>query len=534
LTFTIENLSGSTAVSGISFTDDLDAVLSGLIATGTPISDGCGMGSVLSGTSFLTLSGGSLDPGTMCVLNVPLLVPGGATAGIYANTTSDLLLSGLPAAAPATADLVIEPPPTFAKSFMPDTIAQGGTSALRFDIDNSASIFAANNLDFADNLPPGVEIANPPNTSVTCSGGTLTANVGASIITYTGGSVAAASSCSIEVSVTAPGSGTFVNTTGDLTSSSGTSGTANATLTTTGDLLFTKTFLAGPILPGGSVDLEFTITNSSAVPLTGITFTDDLDVMIPGLVATGLPTMDVCGAGSQLSGPSILTLSGGGLGPNTSCTFSVTLVIPGGTALGGYTNVSSTVTAMAGGGSVTGNAAMADLEVVFLDFEKFFDANGNVSPGDTTVLTFVITNPDPVNPATAITFTDDLNAVIPGLMALDPPQNDICGLGSMLSGASLLTFANGSLAPGATCMFTVAVEIPTNSPAGVFTNLTSELEATVGGSVVTGGPAGIAAANLAVGASIPTLGSWGLFFLAGALALLGLWMVRRAPLAGRP
>lgn len=43
------------------------------------------------------------------------------------------------------------------------------------------------------------------------------------------------------------------------------------------------------VLPGGLIDLQYTITNVSAIAATDIAFTDDLDAVIPGLAAVGLP-----------------------------------------------------------------------------------------------------------------------------------------------------------------------------------------------------------------------------------------------------
>jgi hypothetical protein len=148
------------------------------------------------------------------------LVPGTATAGTFPNTTSDLLQAGLTVSPPATADLVIEPPPTFAKAFAPVGIAFGGVSTLTFTIDNTASSFAATGLDFSDNLPAGIVVATPANASTTCTGGTLTAVAGSGVLSYTGGSVAAGATCTVQADVMGAASGAFVNTTGDLTSSS--------------------------------------------------------------------------------------------------------------------------------------------------------------------------------------------------------------------------------------------------------------------------------------------------------------------------
>jgi hypothetical protein len=225
--------------------------------------------------------------------------------------------------------------------------------------------------------------------------------------------VPAAATCTVAVDVSGPVAGTWVNTTGDLTSSLGNSGPATATLTVVeGSFGLTKAFLSGPVLRGGSVDLEFTLTNLSAVTaLTDIAFTDDLDAVVPGLAATGLPVADVCGAGSQLSGASLLSLTGGSLAPGASCGFTVTVVVPADAPLGSFTNTTSLVTASAGGLPVSAPAASTDLQTAFFTFDKTF--LDSAIPGGTVALEFSISNPDPVNAATGLGFTDDLDADSP-------------------------------------------------------------------------------------------------------------------------
>ena len=159
-------------------------------------------------------------------------------------------------------------------------------------------------------------------------GGTLTAVVGLGSIAYTGGSVAAGAACTFQVDVTATVSGTLVNTSGDLTSSSGNSGTASDTLTVgePAEPTLTKAFIPNLIVPGGTTVLEFTITNNEMLgTISGIQFIDNFTQVLPGLVATGLPLNDVCGAGSSISGTDVLTFVDGVLPPSGSCTFSVTV-----------------------------------------------------------------------------------------------------------------------------------------------------------------------------------------------------------------
>jgi hypothetical protein len=294
-----------------------------------------------------------------------------------------------------------------------------------------------------------------------------------------------------------------------------------------GSFALAKTFLSGPVLRGGSVDLEFTLTNlSSATALADIAFTDDLDAVVPGLAAIGLPAADVCGTGSQLAGTSLLSLTGGSLAPGGSCVFTATVVVPADAPLGTFTNTTSTVTASAGGIPVSAPAASANLQTAFFAFDKtFLDA---AVPGGTAALEFSISNPDPVNAATGIGFTDDLDAVVPGLVATGLPAADVCGIGSLLDGTSVLTLTGGSLGPAESCVFSVTLRVPASAPGGSYTNTTSILDATVGGSPVAGDAGSEASAVLDVGAApaIPTLDPRGLLLLAALTALVGIWLAR--------
>lgn len=280
LEFTIQNTDGS-PVTAITFTDDLYAALPDLTAFGLPMDDICGAGSSISGTSPLTMSGGSLGPGDSCTFSVTLQVPA-APAGSYTNTTEPLsgVLGGISVVAnTATADLTVEPPPSFSKSFTPAIIANGGTSTLTFTIDNGASALAATGLAFTDNLPAGMVVADPPYASKTCTDGILTAVAGSSTITYSGGSVPRGASCTIQVDVTSYTPGTYMNTTGDLTSSEGNSGPAMADLTVLQAYAVTYdgNCNTGGTAPAAQVKIDGVdlalATNTGSLARTGHTFT---------------------------------------------------------------------------------------------------------------------------------------------------------------------------------------------------------------------------------------------------------------------
>ncbi|HVS64632.1 MAG TPA: hypothetical protein VMT85_14140 [Thermoanaerobaculia bacterium] len=305
LTFTLENFSTTDTLTGLSFTDDLSATLAGLAATGLPMNDVCGAGSTISGTSFLTFSDGSLGPDESCTFDVTVQVPAGVAPGGYTNTTSDLSSSGIAIALGATDDLVIEPPPAFDKSFSPATVGEGVPSTLMFTIDNTASALAATGLDFTDDLPAGVVVADSPNASTTCTGGTLSAVAGSGIVSYTGGTVAAGATCTVSVDVTAAATGSYVNTSGALTSSSGSSGTASSTLTVRPAPTVTKVFSPAEIDLGGTTTVVITIDNTAgALPVSGLSFTDTLPA--------GMTVADPANASTTCTGGTLTAAPGAG------------------------------------------------------------------------------------------------------------------------------------------------------------------------------------------------------------------------------
>lgn len=127
---------------------------------------------------------------------------------------------------------VVELPPGFSKAFAPAQIAAGGVSTLTFSIDNALNP-PVSSLAFADPFPAGMVVASPANAASTCTGGTLTAVPGDDAVSYAGGAVDIFSSCAITVDVTVATAGNLVNTSGELTSSAGSSGPATATLSVT-------------------------------------------------------------------------------------------------------------------------------------------------------------------------------------------------------------------------------------------------------------------------------------------------------------
>jgi hypothetical protein len=488
---------------GIAFTDDLDAMLSGLTATGLPASDICGPGSQISGTSSLSFTGGILGPGETCTFNVTLQVPASASSGPHTNTTSGVTatVAGTPVAEfPATDDLMIAGL-DFSKEFTDDPAFPGGTVTLDFTIQNISPVENATGIQFTDNLDgvfPGLAPTGLPLSNI-CGAGSLLNAVGNTLV-FSGGNLLFGESCTFSVVLDLPGgapSDSYPNVTSSLFATM--NGVpvifppaADVLVVSEGRLAMTKEFTDDPVLPGGTANLEFTITNLDAANgATAIAFTDDLDAAIGGLAATGLPLNDACGAGSQISGTGLLSFTGGTLAAGASCTFSVSLQVPGAAPAGAHTNVTSQVTGDIGGFPATGDPASDDLLVVSagsLSITKSF-TDDPVLPGDTVNLEFTISNIGGSSGATAVTFSDDLDAALSGLVATGLPMNDVCGAGSQISGAGLLSFTGGAVPAGGSCSFIVPLQVPAAAPGGAHTNVTSQVTGDVAGFPVSGSPA---------------------------------------------
>lgn len=109
------------------------------------------------------------------------------------------------------------------------------------------------------------------------------------------------------------------------------------------ELVLTKSF-SGPVKPGETVTLTFTITNNNPSRFYGdIDFTDDLDAVLSGLEAVGLPESNICGFGSAVSGTSTISFVSGEVLANSSCSFDVTVQVPSDAAAGDYANTTSSL-----------------------------------------------------------------------------------------------------------------------------------------------------------------------------------------------
>jgi uncharacterized repeat protein (TIGR01451 family) len=318
---------------------------SSLIQLGNAVVQGGGSGGV-----SLTQSGGAFDTCTFSV-NVTANFAGTFTNTIGPQGGGASLIIGSSGSANGSATLVataVAVAPTFSKAFGAASILLNATTSLTFTIQNTGSV-PLTGVAFTDTLPPGMTAVN--GSSSQC-GGTLNVT-GTNNIALSGATVAATSTCTFAVTVTATTVGVKSNTAGPIsTNETGTGSPTTAIITVIGPPGLSKSFGSPSIAAFQTVPLNFTITNPNSTPISGIAFTDSLP---DGLIATASST-------SQCNGTLTVTtnsiaLSGAVVSSGSPCTFSVTIT----TVTGGVkNNVTSTVTSSNAG---TGAAASASLTV---------------------------------------------------------------------------------------------------------------------------------------------------------------------------
>ncbi len=242
----------------------------------------------------------------------------------------------------------------------------------------------------------------------------------------------------------------------------------------------TKAFSPAVIGVGHTSTMTFTVDNPNASALSGIVLSDELPsglTVVPGTFsATCSGYWDFDPNNSDT-----LLFSGGTLAANSSCTFQVDVTS---SSIGATLNVSDAIYAIESGynSDIATGVAQATLKVLAPPIiEKNFDPAllllGSL-PNDATTLTFTITNPNPDDSISSVSFSDTFPV---GVVVANPANAATGGCGSPtwnpVPGAGAVTFSGGDIPAGGTC--TVSVDV--TGPAGVYDNTSSVVTHLVSG-----------------------------------------------------
>ena len=309
---------------------------------------------------------------------------------------------------------------TVLKAFAPATIVAGSVTLLTITVSNP-NIIAMTGITLTDTFPttPGVGVVRAaiPAAATTCGGGVVTHSAGS--VTLTGGTLAATSSCTISIDVTAANGGTYVNNipVGAVSSSLGSNtAAATAALTVNLPLADVKVVKTGPatVNANGVISYVVTISNLGPGEARDVAVSDVIPAGITGIaVGCGNDVGGAVCAGGTITGnafaATLVSLPSGG-----SLQYTVTGTAP---ATGTFTNTASAITygssdptdpTRVGAGnnssSVTTTVVFADLQLTKSHVGNFnVDTNGtftlatkNISTSVPTVGTVTITDTLPV------------------------------------------------------------------------------------------------------------------------------------------
>jgi uncharacterized repeat protein (TIGR01451 family) len=429
------------------------------------------------------------NPGTAIVKITGATIPIGATCSVFVQVTSTKFLNltnTIPAGAVTSTEGLTNALATSAtlstlqglgvtKAFSPTSVSLGQVSTMQLRLlstldPNAATPVTLHNVSFTDNLPAGLSVAPVPNTSTTCTGGTVVATAGSGLVTVSGFSLPPGTNCFIYVDVLASSLGVYTNTipAGAMTSTEGYSNptAAQAVLNVLPPPTVTKSFSPSSVTPGTPSTATIVIHNNSAtVTLHNVAFVDTLP---GGLAVAPTPNATASCGGGSVSAPasgSTISLTNGVIAPNADCTVQVDVRS---NSPGSYVNTitaGSISTAEGVSNPVDSSGTLSVLGPP--NVVKSFTPNA-IGAGGTSHLAIQLGNPNP----SAATLTSAFIDVLPANVVVAATPNtgaSTCTQASIFAapGGSTVTYASGATIPAGGCEIDVDV---TSSVVGAYTN----------------------------------------------------------------
>ncbi|MES9852954.1 MAG: hypothetical protein ABW170_14130 [Candidatus Thiodiazotropha sp. L084R] len=491
-------------LTSVSFTDPLPA---GLVFAPVPNATTTCAGATLNvntTTQAITISGGTMLPGTACVIEVDVTA---AVVGVYDNLILQGAITtdqGATNENDVSAELNVILEPTIAKSFAPATISMGERTTLTVTVTNNSAVALTGTL-LTDTLPVGVAVYSAPTTATTCADGAVLATAGDNEITLSGATIPASGSCTFSADVTASTTGTLTNTIGAnaITTDQGVSNPApaNADLEVLAPPTISKAFNSASINTNGTSTLTISLGNSNA---DAITLTSQLVDALPGNVLVETPNglITTCpGAVTATPGAIQVSYANGASIPSGGCTISIDVT----SAVDG-----SYVNTIAAGQLTTSSGENPQPAVATLGVGALIDAAPGISKAfapttidvnGTSNLTLTLENPNPGPLTLDAIFTDTFPA---GLLIANPANlAGSCTLGSVTAtpGTNSVVYANGATIPAGNC--TISLDV-TSASAGSYNNTIAigDLSTASGGS----NPQPATASLIVTAPLAPTLG----------------------------
>jgi uncharacterized repeat protein (TIGR01451 family)/fimbrial isopeptide formation D2 family protein len=438
---------------------------------------GCG-GTVnaIAGASSFNLTGGTVPAKVgfvdgQCTFAVAVVttVQGNSINTILANTFTNA--QGETNATPASSTLQVRAMnnPSLSKILAPSTIPINDNSTLTITVTNADSNIDLNQVSVTDSLPPNLTIAASPLPLTTCSGGSISTTATSVILSQA--NIPKNSSCTITVPVTSSVAGSYTNTilTNSLQSQEGVSNASPATAPLTvqsRSVGVSKAFSPNNPFVGDNSVLTITLNNPTFnSSYTNLALTDNLPTNVQ--VTTPAPTT-TCGLGSVNSTLNSISLTGGTLAAQSSCTITATVkAVATGTTPAAQTNTIG-ANSITTGQSTTNASATANItpRTRIVTVAKTASATSLPVNANTT-FTVTLTNPTAATTYNNLSFTDNLSSVTPGLTVSSPAPATTCTGGSVSNTSTTVSLTGGTLTPGGSCTVTFGA---TATTAQAYTN----------------------------------------------------------------
>jgi uncharacterized repeat protein (TIGR01451 family) len=459
------------ALTGVAFTDTFPATLQ--VAASANVSSTCaGTVSAAPGALAVSLAGGTLPANGSCVVALDVAARNPDTIPFDANSTNAIAAGGVTSAegvsnaAAVSGSVRVQKAARVAKAFSPATIAVGGTSSLTLTLSNFNRV-ALSGVNLVDSLPAGMTATAV--TGNTCGG---TATFAAGSVSLSGGTVPAApaaigaGTCTVTAAVTSAAIGTYANTVpaGTLGGVAFSAATGTLTVTASSSVSGTKAFTPTATRPQtGVATLVITLSNTAATAASITSFTDALTSLGTGFTVAASPAASTTCPGSTLGaapGSTSITLAGGSIPANGSCTLTVPVQVAANATTGSRTNsVLANALVTSQGNNTTVFTSPLTVPAALAASKAFAPAAVLVS--GLTRLTVTVSKPVNTLPLTNLSVTDNL-VPIGAVVAPVPNATNTCGgTLSAAPGATSVQLTGGTAfntAAAATCTFSVSLQ----------------------------------------------------------------------------
>ncbi|WP_066707877.1 DUF6701 domain-containing protein [Curvibacter delicatus] len=229
--------------------------------------------------SGVSIPSANLPNNSSLIFTLDATVSGGIALGSHLINTASVSIGT--ATASASDDNLIALTPAAVKSFAPATITAGASSVLTLTLSNPTAS-AVTSVAFTDTYPSGLLNTASANPVSTC-GGTVTAANNGNTLSLSGGAIPASSSCTVTVNVTAASTGSYLNSTGIISTSAGDIGTASGLLVVNAPVFGAFNACDTAAAPNATCTSSTTVTNSHiTTKVAGTSFSLDLVALNAG------------------------------------------------------------------------------------------------------------------------------------------------------------------------------------------------------------------------------------------------------------